>query len=408
MASTNSTTLGTVSIVNEDLNEDLAELDTGAAIQALKSLSLADPPISTPSTHRAQSQHPTKLRHHSHRTTAKLKANVLLGRRPRHSCHRGRVSPIQAVFKVRKLRIASTGWIGLADHGVAPEDTAVNAEEQGSAPTHTLTDFFGPTATIPGFTLVPYLGPEAHPILDSSGPSISEERQSHRRGVFTQLTAGVSFGGGQVQPGALVNGAINAAILASLLSSDPFIRLAGFATGLFATWAPNLFDFYRDYMGRFYRRYTHLKRPFLNGIFSACTFNLGPHTCALGHRDFANFALGWCPITAFGRFDYKKGGHLILWDCRLILEFPPGCTIIIPSAAIFHSNIPIAPHERRYSFTQYTAGGLFRWVEHGFKTEEEYLATLTAEGRREEKELGLRRAREAAAMFSTLDELKAM
>ncbi|KAJ6453620.1 hypothetical protein C8R47DRAFT_1181241 [Mycena vitilis] len=238
--------------------------------------------------------------------------------------------------------------------------------------------------------------------------SISEERQSHRRGVFSQLTAGCSFGGGQVQPGTLVNGAINAAILASLLSSHPFIRLAGFATGLFANWAPNLYDFYVDYMGRFYRRYTHLKRPFLNGIFSACTFNLGPHTCALGHRDFANFALGWCPITAFGRFDYKKGGHLILWDCRLILEFPPGCTIIIPSAAIFHSNIPIAPHERRYSFTQYTAGGLFRWVEHGFKTEEEYLATLTAEGRQEEKELGLRRAREAAAMFSTLDELKAM
>ncbi|KAJ6459375.1 hypothetical protein C8R47DRAFT_1327991 [Mycena vitilis] len=338
--------------LNEDLNEDLAELDTGAAIRALESLSLADPPISTPSTHRARSQHPTKLRHHSHRTTAKLKADVLLGRRPRYRRHRGRVSPIQAVFKVRKLRIASTGWIGLADHGVAPEDTAVNAEEQGSAPTHTLADFFGPTATIPGFTLVPYLGPEARPILDSSGrvaavfggmpdepdfmanvhdpaveamedartrASISEERQSHRRGVFTQLTAGVSFGGGQVQPGALVNGAINAAILASLLSSDPFIRLAGFAT-----------------------------------------------------------------------------------------EFPPGCTIIIPSAAIFHSNIPIAPHERRYSFTQYTAGGLFRWVEHGFKTEEEYLATLTAEGRREEKELGLRRAREAAAMFSTLDELKAM
>lgn len=38
--------------------------------------------------------------------------------------------------------------------------------------------------------------------------SISEERQSHRRGVFTQLTAGVSFGGGQVQPGAVMQTAV--------------------------------------------------------------------------------------------------------------------------------------------------------------------------------------------------------
>ncbi|KAJ7884969.1 hypothetical protein B0H13DRAFT_2235324 [Mycena leptocephala] len=193
----------------------------------------------------------------------------------------------------------------------------------------------------------------------------------------------------------------------TLISNIAFIRLAGFATGLFANWAPNLFDFYVDYKRLFYKRYKHLKRPFLNGIFSACTFNLGPRTCALGHRDFGNLAFGWCAITAFGDFDYRKGGHLILWDCKLILEFPPGCTILIPSAAIFHSNIPIASHERRFSFTQYTAGGLFRWVEHDFQTEESYFEGQSCEERLEEKELGLQRAREGAAMFSTLEELKA-
>ncbi|KAJ7605702.1 hypothetical protein DFH06DRAFT_1275570 [Mycena polygramma] len=241
-----------------------------------------------------------------------------------------------------------------------------------------------------------------------SQASVSEERQSHRRGVFTQLTAGISFGGGQVRPGALVNGAINTAVLCTLLSNDAFVRLAGFATALLANWAPNLFSFYVDYMGRFHRHYPDLHRPFRNGIFSACTFNLGPRTCALGHRDFVNFALGWCPIVAFGDFDYKKGGHLILWDCKLIIEFPPGCTILIPSAAVFHSNIPIAPHEHRYSFTQYTAGGLFRWVEHGFKSEEDYFVSLSAEGRREEKILGRQRAAAAADMFSTIAELRAM
>ncbi|KAJ7920525.1 hypothetical protein B0H13DRAFT_1867439 [Mycena leptocephala] len=293
---------------------------------------------------------------------------------------------------------------------------------------------------INGFTYVPYDSPQARPIIDAkqkvwgvfggmpddpnfmrdvhdpaveamekarADASLADDQWFHRRGNYPQLSAGNSYGGGQIQPGELVNGVINAAILASLLSNIAFIRLAGFATGLFANWAPNLFDFYVDYMGVFYKWYKCLKRPFLNGIFSVCTFNLGPRTCALGHRDFANLAFGWCAITAFGDYDYTKGGHLILWDCKLILEFPPGCTILIPSAAIFHSNIPIASHERRFSFTQYTAGGLFRWVEHGFQTEEAYLETLTKEERREEKELGLKRARERAAMFSTLEELSA-
>ncbi|KAF8146094.1 hypothetical protein K438DRAFT_1481946, partial [Mycena galopus ATCC 62051] len=48
----------------------------------------------------------------------------------------------------------------------------------------------------------------------------------------------------------------------------------------------------------------------------------------------------------------------------LILEFRPGTTILIPSAAIFHSNIPIAVGKHCYSFTQYT-GGLFRWLSPG-------------------------------------------
>ncbi|KAJ7107402.1 hypothetical protein C8R44DRAFT_637440 [Mycena epipterygia] len=234
--------------------------------------------------------------------------------------------------------------------------------------------------------------------------SISEVCTFHRHGNWPGLSAGDSHGGGQLRPGSFVNGVINTAVLCLLLSNFAFIRLAGFATGVFANWAPDLFDFYVDYMGEFYAKNRHLQRPFLNGIWSAITFNLGPRTCALGHRDFANLAFGWCTITALGMFDYTKGGHLVLWDCKLVLEFPPGMTILIPSAAIYHSNIPIASGERHYSFTQYTAGGLFRWVEHGFKTEEEYLDTLSSE----EKRLGIERAVEGAGLFSTVAELKAM
>ncbi|KAF8215450.1 hypothetical protein K438DRAFT_1955428 [Mycena galopus ATCC 62051] len=56
----------------------------------------------------------------------------------------------------------------------------------------------------------------------------------------------------------------------------------------------------------------------------------------------------------------NKGVVTVMNDWRsshllgLILEFRPGTTILIPSAAIFDSNMPIAVGKRWYSFTQYT------------------------------------------------------
>jgi hypothetical protein len=90
-----------------------------------------------------------------------------------------------------------------------------------------------------------------------------------------------------------------------------------------------------------------------------------------------NLPYGWCAVTTFGKFDYKKGGHMILWELRLVVEFPPGATFLLPSACISHSNIDIDQSETRYSFTQYTAGSIFRWVDRGFKLENEFWPSLT-------------------------------
>ncbi|KAF8220175.1 hypothetical protein L208DRAFT_1183270, partial [Tricholoma matsutake] len=62
-----------------------------------------------------------------------------------------------------------------------------------------------------------------------------------------------------------------------------------------------------------------------------------------------------------------EGGHLALWDLGIVVHFPPGSGILLPSALIQHSNTPIASHECQYSFAQYTSGGLFRWAQNGFK-----------------------------------------
>jgi hypothetical protein len=78
-----------------------------------------------------------------------------------------------------------------------------------------------------------------------------------------------------------------------------------------------------------------------------------------------NLAYGWCTITALGRFDPKKGGHLVIPELRLAIEFPPGSSILIPSAALTHYNLDICKEETRGSVTQFSAGGLFRWVAYG-------------------------------------------
>lgn len=101
--------------------------------------------------------------------------------------------------------------------------------------------------------------------------------------------------------------------------------------------------------------------------FSAVTFNLGPSVSTELHYDSQNFGPGLCVISSFGNYNYKRGGHIILWEMGFVVEFPPYSTILIPSAVIKHGNIAVANDEERMSVTQYTAGALVRWAARGFK-----------------------------------------
>ena len=137
--------------------------------------------------------------------------------------------------------------------------------------------------------------------------------------------------------------------------------------GAFQLFAPKLYKFYDWILSSLCKKHPSVSRNFDNSVFASITINLGPRTVTLKHLDHLNIPFGWCVITALGNYDPKHGGHLVLWDLKMIIEFPPGSTILIPSAIISHSNIVVCPHESRYSITQYIAGGLYRWVACGFK-----------------------------------------
>ena len=150
--------------------------------------------------------------------------------------------------------------------------------------------------------------------------------------------------------------------MAEILLTIPSYRI----TGAFAHYAPKLHQEYVDKLGSIQARDPSLTWNFNNSIFPTATVNFGPQTVCYDHLDVSNNAAGWCDITAMGPYDHKKGGHLVLFDIDRVIEFPPGSHILIPSAVMRHANTAIQPHERRMGFTQYAAGGLFRWVDQGF------------------------------------------
>jgi hypothetical protein len=175
---------------------------------------------------------------------------------------------------------------------------------------------------------------------------------------------------------------------------------------MFAFWAPRLYQYYCNANEKL-DPVLPRPRPFWRSVFAAATFNLGPSVWTFRHRDVLNLPFGWCAITALGEFDATNGGHLILWDLGLVIEFPAGSTILIPSATLSHSNIPVAAHEHRSSFTQYSAGGLFRFADNDFKTEEE-LATSSPEKAAERAAEKEGRWEMGMGLWSTLDELVAL
>ncbi|KAH9911227.1 uncharacterized protein BXZ73DRAFT_93461 [Epithele typhae] len=186
----------------------------------------------------------------------------------------------------------------------------------------------------------------------------------HRRGQYPQFTLGTTFGGGQqVRPSAFCHPRPHDPVIEMILDSVVLHRLSGNAGRVFQTFAPDLHGHYCSMLHDLHKVKPDLPHPWKASPFSAATLNVGRQTITYRHRDFQNLAYGWCSLYAFGKFDHKRGGHLILWDLGVIVEIPPGCLALVPSAVLEHSNTTIGKDETRYSFTEFTSGHLFRWVD---------------------------------------------
>lgn len=175
---------------------------------------------------------------------------------------------------------------------------------------------------------------------------------------------------------------------------------------VFAFYYPKMYASYSDCMKELclHKGGEEFAPPFYDTLFAAQATNLGPSIYTFLHEDFLNLVYGICTVTALGTFDYTKGGHLYLSQLGYAIQFPPGCTFLLPSAALTHGNVPIAKTEVWASIVHYTAAGLFWWVAYGNMTMKQ--AKVANKGLYDQRQAECaQRAQAGLDMFSKVEEL---
>ncbi|KAJ7674277.1 hypothetical protein B0H14DRAFT_3537466 [Mycena olivaceomarginata] len=123
----------------------------------------------------------------------------------------------------------------------------------------------------------------------------------HRRGLFAAVTVGLGYGKGQRTP-AWMDNKQRTPMVDRLLANPDITRLANFASFAFSLWAPRLHSYYVKNNAQLKIHLPNLRRPF--------------------PKDVCNLPFGWCAVQSLGDFDAAKGGHLVLWDLQVVVEFP--------------------------------------------------------------------------------------
>ncbi|KAI3998054.1 hypothetical protein K525DRAFT_175737, partial [Schizophyllum commune Loenen D] len=152
-----------------------------------------------------------------------------------------------------------------------------------------------------------------HDIMAALGPKVAIPSKStnDRRGSLGAVNIGLSFGGGQQRPGNLYVTKANQLLLREAMASQPFLRLTGHSTAAFwqSLWG-DMHHLYAETLEAVLEADPKLRRNFPKSVMACATFNFGPRTVSLPHRDSKNLAFGLCIVHAQGDYDADKGGHI--------------------------------------------------------------------------------------------------
>ncbi|KAJ3560154.1 hypothetical protein NP233_g11020 [Leucocoprinus birnbaumii] len=234
----------------------------------------------------------------------------------------------------------------------------------------------------------------------------ADGEKHHPRGNYPAVNVGITPGQGAVKPSFTIP---HENEMKQLLYDEDFQDLADFHSFTVNMWCCGMYERFRNCIKKLQKHKRLSKKlKFLTpaGVFPRIAFNFGPMAWTEHHRDPKDYALAWCIVQSLGKFDPTKGGHCVLDDLKLFIEFPPGSIILLPSATFLHANLPVhvSEGEARASITQYFPGGLLRYVDNGFRLQ----SSISKMSRKIREEAAQRRAElwESDSMwFESLEDL---
>ncbi|KAJ7813184.1 hypothetical protein B0H13DRAFT_2382733 [Mycena leptocephala] len=180
-------------------------------------------------------------------------------------------------------------------------------------------EVFGPNARIP-LRFVDWKGRRARPVLTSDEYVVSVLGGQSCNKAFPEdvhakaspsITGGLGLAheGEPRRPPPGKSAVLDALLFTSLFANPAIQRVAGYASCILHAFATNVYWLYHNALQSYEGYYGASSRP-------------------LYHND--ERAWGWTAFTSLGTYNPDYGGHMILWDLRLLICFPPGTTILIP------------------------------------------------------------------------------
>ncbi|KAJ7065914.1 hypothetical protein B0H15DRAFT_807675 [Mycena belliarum] len=195
--------------------------------------------------------------------------------------------------------------------------------------------------------------------------------------------------------------ALNTLVFFQLFRSLALKRLVGYGNHLLEVYCPSVLSALQEEKQDFLTHHPTANYPSDSSVFSAATFEFGgPHkrTTCLGQPDRFQ-AGGWSVLHALGDYVPMRGGHVIFWDLGLVVSFPPGSSILIPTGVIHYSFVKVRAGERRYSLLQWAGAGIPRWFANGRRTDLEFAVQATAAEHAEREAARVRGHSEAIEAF---------
>jgi hypothetical protein len=110
-------------------------------------------------------------------------------------------------------------------------------------------------------------------------------------------------------------------------------------------------------------------------------------------------------LTVLGFWNHKAGGGIQFTDGDGVMELVPGATVAIPSGTKGYRLLPIASHEKRYVFRQYSHAGVLRWMRKGGRSDREFDRDASEDDTLAWDEMRTKRGHTSIKMFSKLRDI---